>query len=134
MDKNLNAFINAAIRTAEHPEQPKPEPERKPVRLIDANTIKYTTMQIGHSHGGEPPETFAYKEDIDKLPTVEIEELEIVQHLREISEARGRLIEKYKSRLDEAIREREAAIDFIKYLDRNYSSYMTEDEKFSQWR
>lgn len=134
VDTNINATISAIKRAAEHPEQPQSESERKPVRLIDANSIRYTTMQIGHSHGAEPPETFAYKEDIDKLPTVEIEELEIVQHLREISEARGRLIEKYKSRLDEAIREREAAIDFIKYLDRNYSSYMTEDEKFTQWR
>ena len=82
MDTNINAFINAAIRTAEHPEQPKPEPERKPVRLSDANSIRYTTMQIGHSHGSEPPETFAYKKDIDNLPTIDTEELGIVQSLR----------------------------------------------------
>lgn len=71
MDTNINAVINAAIR-AEHPEQPQSEPERKPVRLIDANSIKYTTRTIEHSQGGAPPVTFAYKEDIDKLPTVEL--------------------------------------------------------------
>lgn len=27
-----------------------------------------------------------------------------------------------------------AAVNFIKYLDRNYSGYMAEDEKFEQWR
>lgn len=44
---NINAFINSAIRT-EHPEQPQSESERKPVRLIDANSIKYTTRTIEH--------------------------------------------------------------------------------------
>lgn len=68
---NINAVINAAIRT-EHPEQPQSEPDRKPVRLIDANAIKYTTRTIEHSQDCAPPVTFAYKEDIDKLPTVEL--------------------------------------------------------------
>lgn len=125
MDTNINAVINAAIRE-EHPEQPKPEPERKPVRLIDANSIKYTTRTIEHSQGGAPPVTFAYKEDVDRLPTVEIEQLEIVQHLREIAEARQRLIEKYKTRLDEAIREREAAKRVIKDLVIMYGIKITE--------
>ncbi len=33
-----------------------------------------------------------------------------------------------------AVKERNKAVEFIKYLDRNYSSYMTEDEKFEEWR
>ena len=33
-----------------------------------------------------------------------------------------------------AIKERDKAVEFIKYLDNNYSSYMTEDEKFEEWR
>lgn len=123
---NLNAVINAIIRTAEHPEQPKSEPERKPVRLIDANSIRYTTMQIGHSHGAEPPETFAYKEDIDKLPTVEIEELEIVQHLREVAEARGRIIEKCRKSLVNVTKEREAAKRVIKDLVIMYGIKITD--------
>ena len=27
-----------------------------------------------------------------------------------------------------------AAVEFIKYLDRNYSGYMAEDERFADWR
>lgn len=100
MDKNINAFINAAIRTAAEKPEPQAEPERKPVRLIDANAIKYTTRTIEHSQDGAPPVTFAYKEDIDKLPTVDPESLEIVNQ--------------YKTRLDSAIKEREAAKRVIK--------------------
>ena len=33
-----------------------------------------------------------------------------------------------------AVKERDKAVEFIKYLDKNYSSYMTEDEKFEEWR
>lgn len=41
---------------------------------------------------------------------------------------------KSKAELTKAIIERDKAVEFIKYLDRNYSSYMTEDEKFEEWR
>lgn len=115
------------------------------MRLIDADklakevTEAFYNVQIGREIDEQALKiiTVVHKGIQDWIAdtyTVDVNDLEIVQHLREISEARGRLIEKYKARLDEAIREREAAIDFIKYLDRNYSSYMTEDEKFSQWR
>lgn len=119
---NINAFINAAIRT-EHPEQPQSEPERKPVRLIDANAIKYTTMQIGHSHGGEPPETFAYKEDIDRLPTVDTEELEIVQSLRKLLKSRGEILSKTMAMLSRAEMEREAALNELDKLRREFERY-----------
>jgi hypothetical protein len=33
-----------------------------------------------------------------------------------------------------ACKERDKAVEFIKYLDKNYSCYMTEDEKFEEWR
>ena len=41
---------------------------------------------------------------------------------------------KNKAEIAEIIIERDKAIEFIKYLDKNYSSYMTEDEKFEEWR
>ena len=41
---------------------------------------------------------------------------------------------KSKAEIDETITKGNKAIEFIKYLDRNYSSYMTEDEKFGEWR
>ena len=39
-----------------------------------------------------------------------------------------------KADFEKTTKERDKAIEFIKYLDRNYSSYMTEDEKFGEWR
>lgn len=41
---------------------------------------------------------------------------------------------KNKAEITEVIKERDKAVEFIKYLDKNYSSYMTEDEKFEEWR
>ena len=41
---------------------------------------------------------------------------------------------KNKAEITEVISERDKAVEFIKYLDKNYSSYMTEDEKFEEWR
>lgn len=39
-----------------------------------------------------------------------------------------------KEEFEKVITERDKAVTFIKYLDRNYSSYMTEDERFDEWR
>ena len=33
-----------------------------------------------------------------------------------------------------AVKERDNAVELIKYLDKNYSFYMNEDEKFDDWR
>ena len=44
------------------------------------------------------------------------------------------LIESLQAQLAESQRREKAAVEFIKYLDRNYSGYMAEDEKFEQWR
>ena len=41
---------------------------------------------------------------------------------------------KAKTDFEKITEERDKAIEFIKYLDKNYSSYMTEDEKFEEWR
>lgn len=40
----------------------------------------------------------------------------------------------YKKLYIRILKERNKAVEFIKYLDKNYSSYMTEDEKFEEWR
>lgn len=40
----------------------------------------------------------------------------------------------YKKLHIRILKERNKAVEFIKYLDKNYSSYMTEDEKFEEWR
>ena len=39
-----------------------------------------------------------------------------------------------RAKLSESQRREQAAVEFIKYLDRNYSGYMAEDERFAQWR
>lgn len=72
---------------------------------------------------------------------------EIVNALRRIREVRifgndqtqlmadaADLIESLQAQLAESQRRERAAVDFIKYLDRNYSGYMAEDERFEQWR
>lgn len=41
---------------------------------------------------------------------------------------------KLKKELAESQRREKAAVDFIKYLDRNYSRYIAENEKFEPWR
>lgn len=120
--EEIDAKINA-IRTAEHPEQPQSEPERKPVRLIDANSIKYTTRTIEHSQDGAPPVTFAYKEDIDKLPTVDTEELEIVQSLRKLLKSRGEILSKTMAMLSRAETEKEAALNELDKLRREFERY-----------
>lgn len=90
------------------------------MRLIDADkmakevTEAFYDVQIGRELDEWALKiiTFVHKgiqDCIADTDTVDVNDLEIVQHLREISEARGRLIEKYKARFDEAIREREAA-------------------------
>lgn len=84
-------------------------------RNIDGSTLKIMTIVHKGIQG--------YIMDAD---TVDVNDLEIVQHLREISEARQRLIEKYKTRLDEAIREREAAKRVIKDLVIMYGIKITD--------
>lgn len=97
------------------------------MRLIDADkmakevTEAFYDVQIGRELDEWALKiiTFVHKgiqDCIADTDTVDVNDLEIVQHLREISEARGRLIEKYKARFDEAIREREAAKRVIKDL------------------
>ena len=44
------------------------------------------------------------------------------------------LIESLQAQLSTSQRRERAAVEFIKYLDRNYSGYMTEDERFAEWR
>ena len=44
------------------------------------------------------------------------------------------LIESLQAQLSASQRREKAAVEFIKYLDRNYSGYMAEDERFSKWR
>lgn len=44
------------------------------------------------------------------------------------------LIESLQAQLAESQRRERAAVEFIKYLDRNYSGYMAEDERFAEWR
>ena len=44
------------------------------------------------------------------------------------------LIESLQAELAESQRRELAAVEFIKYLDRNYSGYMAEDERFAEWR
>ena len=39
-----------------------------------------------------------------------------------------------REQLAESQRREQAAVEFIKYLDRNYSGYMAEDERFAEWR
>lgn len=39
-----------------------------------------------------------------------------------------------KAELEQVKAERDKAVGFIKYLDFNYSGYMSEDKRFSQWR
>lgn len=51
-----------------------------------------------------------------------------------LNEILSQELEKVKEELGQVTKERDKAIKFIKYLDYNYSSYMTEDEKFSEWR
>lgn len=123
VDTNINATISAIKRAVEHSEQPQSEPKQKPVRLIDANAIKYTTMQIGHSHGAEPPETFAYKEDIDNLPTVDPESLELVQDLRRRLKSAEEISAKAISMLSRAEMEREAALNELDKLRREFERY-----------
>lgn len=43
-------------------------------------------------------------------------------------------IKQLEQELAETKHELRAAIEFIKYLDRNYSGYMAEDERFAEWR
>lgn len=97
------------------------------MRLIDADklakevTEAFYIVQIGREIDEQALKiiTVVHKgiqDWIADTDTVDVNDLEIVQHLREISEARGRLIEKYKARLDKAIREREAAKRVIKDL------------------
>ena len=47
---------------------------------------------------------------------------------------RGEEVERLEAQLAASQRREKAAVEFIKYLDRNYSGYMTEDERFEQWR
>lgn len=44
------------------------------------------------------------------------------------------LIESLTAQLKEARQREKAAVEFIKYLDCNYSGYMTENERFAKWR
>lgn len=43
-------------------------------------------------------------------------------------------IKQLEQELAESRRREQAAVEFIKYLDRNYSGYITEDERFAEWR
>lgn len=97
------------------------------MRLIDADkmakevTEAFYDVQIGRELDEWALKiiTFVHKGIQDLIAdtdTVDVNDLEIVQHLREISEARGRLIEKYKARFDEAIREKEALKSVIRRL------------------
>lgn len=46
-------------------------------------------------------------------------------------EGRCNMLENEKSYLENEL---DKAVSFIKYLDNNYSSYLTEDERFAYWR
>ena len=59
----------------------------------------------------------------------------------QLADERYKMFERAIKRADDAeaqlakSRRRErAAVEFIKYLDRNYSGYMAEDERFADWR
>ena len=43
-------------------------------------------------------------------------------------------LEAAADRIEALQKENASAIEFIKYLDREYSGYLTEDEKFEKWR
>ncbi len=53
------------------------------------------------------------KEMISCIPDVDLERIYFVQKLIELNQK---------------------AIDFIRYIDYNYSNYLSEDEKFDKWR
>lgn len=40
----------------------------------------------------------------------------------------------YKKDYEELKQERNRAVEFIQYLDKQYGNYMTEDERFKEWR
>ena len=76
-----------------------------------------------------------YEELIEKLREIDVIGFAYVSHgvnvdCGEVADA----IEKLVNELEKVKRERDVAIKFIKYIDQNYSSYMTEDEKFEGWR
>lgn len=58
--------------------------------------------------------------------TVDVNDLEIVQHLREVAEARGRIIEKCRKSLVNVTKEREAAKRVIKDLVIMYGIKITD--------
>ena len=52
----------------------------------------------------------------------------------DLLESQQARIAELEAQLAASQRRERAAVEFIKYLDRNYSGYMAEDERFSKWR
>ena len=83
-----------------------------------------------HCEGGGPIRRIDMKyllSEVDRLSAL---------HKREIiitGEYAQRVID-LTARAEAAEAERDRAVEFIKYLDRNYSGYMAEDERFAEWR
>lgn len=43
-------------------------------------------------------------------------------------------LEQLETQLTTVTAERDKAVEFIRYLDKQYSNYMSEEERFSKWR
>lgn len=72
--------------------------------------------------------------DLIERQKIEIEYLNNIQaDLRESLRLASEANKDMAAELSALKKDYEKAVDFIKYLDRNYSSYMTEDERFENW-
>jgi hypothetical protein len=59
---------------------------------------------------------------------------ELVDGKMEENQRLRRINENLQAQLSASQRRADVAVEFIKYLDRNYSGYMSEDERFAEWR
>jgi len=59
---------------------------------------------------------------------------EIEERRAESWEAEKRLLQKTREQLSSVTAERDAAVEFIRFIDQNYSGYMEDSDRFDEWR